>query len=554
MTANDPLTPPCFSENDKEKYPIFISFTRYTGFKLETQEGEEQYNEASINTRMALPVRFNVSLGWIGGSVTMNTAKNKIMICISSVLLLLSILVTPVTAIEAREKAEIVQEIDDYVKRNMKVNKINASALAIVSKNEIFYTNGYGIYPDGRQITSSTPFPIASLSKAFTALAVLQLVEKGRIHLDTPYAAYFPELSPMDERVHKITVRNLLNHTSGLTDKVNPDMTRYPQYQSLREINQSLNTVKLVNEPGTAHFYHNPNYQYLALLVEKVSGQSFSSYMKQYIFEHLGMRSTFSISTTQQINESSAIPGGNYLLLGFPVRQAEPHWFIDGPAGIISSAEDMAKWMLAQCSGVLLTSELAEEYHTAGQRGPYGMGWVVEEDEHMGRTISHSGTFWTYKSEEKIYLDQQIGVTMMVNSGINTFVDYRAFIEGIVRILRGEMAEVPNFNSRNMDTVMILLLIVTVLWGIYTYFRICKSSKSITIGKLFFLSVWRLLPILILLLLSPILTFMAAGRVLPWFGLWITMSSLMIWLVVLSIINIIHAICHIRRKSHAGNH
>ncbi|MCZ8517849.1 MULTISPECIES: serine hydrolase domain-containing protein [Paenibacillus] len=478
----------------------------------------------------------------------MTTAKNKFILCLSSVLLWMSIQVHPVSAIEVPNKAEGVrQEIDNYIKNNMEANNIKAASLAIVNKEEVFYTNGYGEFPDGRQIIGSTPFPIASLSKAFTALAVLQLVEKGRIHLDTPYAVYFPELSPKDERVRTITVRNLLNQTTGLNDKVNPDMTRSPQYQSLREINQSLSTVQLANDPGTAYIYHNPNYQYLALLVEKVSGQDFSAYMKKNIFEHLGMRHTFSISTTQQINENPAIPRGNYLLLGLPVRQEEPHWFIDGPAGIVSTAEDMAKWMLAQYHGELLTSELMEEYHTAGQNGPYGMGWNVDEDEHRGRTLSHNGIFWTYKSEEKIDLDHRLGITMMFNSGINTFVDYGAFVEGIERIIKGEKAEAPIFNSKKMETVMILLIIATGLWGLYTHFRISKSNKGITAGQLIFSSVWWILPGLILVLLSPLTTFMAAGRVVPWLGLWTTMSSLIIWLVVITLVNITNWVCQMRR-------
>jgi CubicO group peptidase (beta-lactamase class C family) len=172
------------------------------------------------------------------------------------------------------------------------------------------------------------------------------------------------------------------------------------------------------------------------------------------------MNHTFNVSTTQQINENSAIPQGHYLILGHPVSQTEPLWFIDGPAGIISTAEDMAKWMLAQYDGSLLSPELMEQYHTAGQSGPYGMGWLAGEDGQGGRAISHNGIFWTYEAEETIYLDQRLG---------------------------------------HHD---------------------------------------------------------GAGRVLPWFGLWTSMSSLMIWLVVLSIVNTVNLgcyfkmYCNIKKSSH----
>ncbi|NOU76828.1 serine hydrolase [Paenibacillus sp. LMG 31458] len=476
----------------------------------------------------------------------MTIAPKKIGLYLSCLLLMLSILAKPVSAFEVRNKTEIQNEIDDYVIKNMKVNHIKGAALAIANNEEVFYAQGYGAFSDGRDITGSTPFPIASLSKSFTALAVLQMVEKGLIDLDAPYTSYFPDLSPEDERVHDITVRNLLNQTSGLNDKVNPDMTNSPQYQSLQEINQSLNTVKLAIDPGTAFSYHNPNYQYLALLVEKVSGQSFFAYLEKNIFEPLGMGHTFNVSTTQQINENPAIPRGHYLLFGYPVNQAEPFWFIDGPAGIMSTAEDMTKWMLAQYNGRLLAPELMEQYHKAGQSGPYGMGWLADEDEHGGRTISHSGIFWTYKAEETIYLDQHLGITMMFNSGLNAFIDYSAFVDEIARIIKGEKSETSIFNSRNMERVMILLVITTFLWGLYTHIRMNRSKKGITTGKLIFSSVGRLLPILILLFLSPLTTFIGAGRVLPWFGLWTTMSSLIIWLVVLSLVNITILVCRFK--------
>ncbi|WP_028549594.1 serine hydrolase domain-containing protein [Paenibacillus sp. UNC451MF] len=481
----------------------------------------------------------------------MTTAKKKLILCLCSVLLMFSILVKPVFAIEVQNKASILQKIDNYVENNMKVNNIKGAALAVANNKEVFYAKGYGAYSDGREITGRTPLPIASLSKSFTALAVLQLVEKGKIDLDAPYASYFPDLSPEDERVRTISVRNLLNQTTGFNDKVNPDMTHSPQYQSLQEINQSLNTVKLANDPGTAYSYHNPNYQYLALLVEKVSGQNFSAYLENNIFQPLGMSHTFNVSTTQQINENLAIPRGHYLLFGHPVKQAEPLWFIDGPAGIISTAEDMAKWMLAQSNNLLLDPQLMEQYHTAGQSGKYGMGWLAEEDAHGGRMISHSGIFWTYKAEETIYLDEQLGITMMFNSGLNAFVDYSAFVDGIAKIIKGEKAKFPIVNDRNMETIMILLVVATILWSVYLYYRINKSNKVITTGKLIFSSVGRLFPTLILLFLSPLATFIGAGRVLPWFGLWTTMPSLIIWLIVLSLVNIMYMVWRFRLNYHA---
>ncbi|KQO17585.1 serine hydrolase domain-containing protein [Paenibacillus sp. Leaf72] len=472
--------------------------------------------------------------------------QKKLLLCLGCLLMTLSIFAAPASAIEARNKEEILRKMDDYVIKNMKNNHISGISLAITHNEDVFYTRGYGEFSDGPAITGSTPFPIASLSKSFTALAVLQLVEQGLIELDAPYASYFPDLLPEDERVRDITIRHLLNQTSGLTDKVEPDMTRFPQYQSLEEINRSLITVKLANDPGKTFSYHNPNYQYLALLVEKVSGQSFSVYLKENVFDPLGMSHTFNVSSTRQLIENPAIPRGHYLLFGYPVSKAEPSWFIDGPAGIVSTAEDMAKWMLAQYHSRLLAPELMEQFHTAGQSGPYGMGWLAEEDELGDRTISHSGIFWTYKAEETIDLDQQLGIAVMFDSGLNAFVNYSAFVDGIARIIKSEKAEASVFTSRTMEAVMVLLVIGTALWGGYAISRINRRKKSLTAGKLIISSVGRLLPVLILLSLPQLTASIGAGRVLPWIGLWTTMSSLIIWLAVLSLVNITYLVCRYR--------
>ncbi|MBD8500884.1 serine hydrolase domain-containing protein [Paenibacillus arenosi] len=484
--------------------------------------------------------------------------RKKWILCLCCLLMLGLSFANPVLAVEIRNKNEVLKQIDEYVVERMKVNNIKGASLAIANNDHVFYTKGYGGVSEASAITSTTPLPIASLSKSFTALAVLQLVEKGEVDLDAPYCSYFSDssnFSPTDERINQITVRQLLHQTSGLTDKVNPDMTRFPQYEALKETNISLNKVKLSHNPGEAYSYHNPNYQYLALLVEQISGQSFSSYLDKNIFKPLRMNHTFNVSSTAQINENPSIPSGHYIAFGHPVNRAEPSWFIDGPAGIISTAEDMAKWMLAQYNGHFLTPELMQQYHAAGQVGPYGMGWIAGEDERWGRTISHGGIFWTYKAEEIIFVDQQLGITMLFTAGLNAFVDYTAIVDGIAQIMMGEKAESTTFNSRNMEIVMIILIVATALSGIYTCIRMGRKTKEITTVKWITASLLNLLPILILLFLSPIATFIGGGRVVPLIGLWMAMPSLITFLVVVSLVNLaklvyrIHLYVQIRSKS-----
>ncbi|WP_217594252.1 serine hydrolase [Cohnella sp. GbtcB17] len=454
-------------------------------------------------------------------------------------LLSIAVLTEPALAVGVQDKADLLQKIDRYVTKTMKKNHIQGASLAIANNDEVFYAQGFGSLSDGSAIDGGTPFPIASLSKSFTALAVLQLAEKGLVELDAPYASYFPELSPKDERVREITIRNLLNQTSGLNDKVNPDMTRSPQFTSLDEVNRSLDTVKLAHDPGTSYSYHNPNYAFLALLVERISGQSFSEYLASHIFKPLSMNQTFNVSSTQQINDNAAIPRGHYLVFGSPVAQAESSWFVDGPAGIVSTAEDMAKWMLAQYSGSLLSPALMEQYHQAGQISPYGMGWQAGSDD-QGRTISHSGIFWTYKAEETIYLDERLGIAMMFDTGLNAFVSYSAFIDGIAKIIHGQEPGASLITGGTVEIAMAVLTAATIVWGIYRLIRLGKRKKAITTGRLILSTAGRIIPILILLFLPQLATFVGAGRVVPWHGLWTALPSVIIWLAVFSLLNIVN--------------
>lgn len=466
----------------------------------------------------------------------MNVLMKKMPVCLLCLILAFAAAwPSAAGAAETRSKAEIVAKIDEYVRENMKLNHIGGASVAITYGDDTFYAQGYGTSSDGQSITSKTPLPVASLSKSMTALAVLQLADQEKIDLDAPYVSYFPDMKPADERVNRITIRHLLNQTSGLNDKANPDMTRPVQFKSLQETVSLLEGVKLAADPGKTYSYHNPNYQLLALLVERVSGQRFSDYLHDHVFVPLGMTSTFNVSTTEQINRNSSIPRGHYLLLGKPMEKEEPFWFIDGPAGVVSTAEDMARWMRAQYDAKLLSADLMKQYHAAGQQGPYGMGWLVADDESGGLTISHSGILWTYKAEETVHLDRRLGIAIMFDTGLNAFVDYAGFVRGIDRIMAGDKAGIPVINGRNVETAMILLMAATFLWGGYSLYRQIKNRAAVSRRKLAFAAIRVLLPMLLLAALSPLMTFVGGGRVLPWYGIWITMPSVVLWLALLSL-------------------
>ncbi|UQX55253.1 hypothetical protein M5V91_05835 [Cytobacillus pseudoceanisediminis] len=131
---------------------------------------------------------------------------------------------------------------------------------------------------------------------------------------------------------------------------------------------------------------------------------------------------------------------------------------------------------------------------------------------------------------------------MMFDTGINAFLDYSAFVKGVSQIMVGGKAEISAINSRNMEIAMILLMAGTILWSGYSFYRLKKKKNRLTAfrRKLIFASVRTILPVLILLFLPSILAIFAGGRVVPWNGIWMMMPSLIIWLVLLVVVNLVN--------------
>lgn len=209
-------------------------------------------------------------------------------------------------------------------------------ALAITHGDQVVHVRGYGEAKPGVPVTGQTQFRMASLSKSFTALAVLQLVEAGKMELDAPVTRYLPGFAlatPL--AAARISVRQLLNHTSGLADAgfVNG---LGGQQQSLPERVGSLRSAHPVAEPGKAFHYFDPNYQVLARLVEVVSGQAFDTYLQQHVFVPLAMRNTAS-GLTSAISAQSAphLAQGHVLAYGAALALPE---LAGGPAAFAAAA------------------------------------------------------------------------------------------------------------------------------------------------------------------------------------------------------------------------
>jgi CubicO group peptidase (beta-lactamase class C family) len=287
----------------------------------------------------------------------------------------------------------------------------------------------------------------------------------------------------------------------------------------------------------------------LALLVEKVSKEEFSKYLEYHIFKPLGMKQTFNVSNTKELNKSNKLAGGHYFLFGQPMAKKEPEWFIDGPAGIVSSAKDMANWLTLQsmegnCRGnQLLSRKGIQEMQTpASSKVSYGMGWNIFKDDHGEKQIQHSGIFWTYKSEALLLPEKGYGIIILFNSGLNAFVDYYALTDGIAKILTNQDASEPFYNNQLFEILIGIIIIVTILLGVRQLLRLnpwMEKYKNLPKWRSVSNILLRLIPIFLLIFLPRIMTFIGGGRVLSWEGIFLMMPSIFIWLMITSLLNLI---------------
>lgn len=431
--------------------------------------------------------------------------------------------------------------INQFIEQNIEKSHIPGLSIAIVDKNKVIFSKGYGKDGNNRAISSNSPFAIASLSKAFTAMAVMQLVEAGKLNLDSPIKKYIPSFKMADSRADQITVRQFLNQTSGLSDMVYPELTFKQQPASLENTIENLKDVVLAGNPGEKFRYHNPNYHVAARLVEVASQEKFSAYLQKHIFAPLQMTHSSNHHSTLEFRKN--LPQGNIFLFGQPLAIDEPNWFIEGSAGMISTTSDLAKWLIMYMNKgtyngqKLLSEQGIETMITKPASSSYGLGWFVDEQ----KNISHSGVLWTYQAQQMILTKEGYGIVILFNSGINAFQDYHSFLKGVAEILTNQELTLPFLPNSFYEMLLFAFIIITLgltvmrfrnlrMWAIKH-----KAKPSwVVISK----SIVRLIPIA-LFVSAPSILALISQRALSWERIFLMVPSGMIWLGVVGICNLL---------------
>src|SRR5215207_9129480 len=236
------------------------------------------------------------------------------------------------------ESAPDFAAIDHYVQKEMKQTRMPGVALGIVKADEIVHLKGFGkAASSGRAVRPQTPFIIGSLSKSFTALAVMQLVEEGKVELDAPVQRYLPWFRVADEAASaQITPRHLLYHTSGLPEAAGMEhaFSEDTRLDALEQRVHALRSVQLNRPVGASYEYSNAGYITLGLLIQEVSGQPYEAYMRAHLYSPLDMQHTYTDWTEARAH---GVASGYRYWFGVPMAGEVPVSRANLPAGAHTS-------------------------------------------------------------------------------------------------------------------------------------------------------------------------------------------------------------------------
>ncbi len=337
--------------------------------------------------------------------------------------------------IQADRKAK---EIDEIIAGKVRAG-FNGNVL-VAQKDVIIYQKSFGMasVEDSLLLNADSKFQLASLSKTFTAVAVMKLVEEGKLSLDLTVKDYYPAFP-----YQGVTIRSLLSHRSGLPyyqyefDKKVRSQKLYPDNQQLMSwFSSEKPTPRPLNLPDHFFSYNNTNYAVLAALVEKASGMSFDDYLRKKVLWPVDIRDTFAANTKNdsiQINRTFGYQNGRRL-------QKDFYDDIVGDKGIYSTAPDLLRWYQALRSEAILSKESLREMYTPrsfeypGLRN-YGYGfrlWV--NDKQQTDYIYHTGWWKGYNTIMFFDLRDDFVIILLSNKYNRTVYNIR----DIINILHGK--------------------------------------------------------------------------------------------------------------------
>lgn len=387
-------------------------------------------------------------------------------------------------------ETEFFVQLNKEIPSLMSLYKIPGAIVAVIKNGKVVFTNAYGYanVETGRRMSTSDICRVESISKSVTAWGVMKLVEQGKIDLDTPVVEYLKtwEFPKSNFSTSRITTRHLLNHTSGLP--LGTIGVRYAPTEHVPSLKESLTQNALSKcEPGLRFEYSNVGYHLLELLIEEVTGMSFSQYMEQEVLLPLGMKHS---SFEWRSSFANSIPNG-YDFLGNPIV---PYVYPEkASGGLFSTVDDIAKFVCAgmmnsaNIGNLLNQKSILQLYASSANRlgfygfafDSYGFGHLLEDLPNGKLAVAHGGQGTGWMTHFHAIPETGDGIVILTNSQrswpffakvLTRWAQYAGFERVGMSII---------YTSEKILWVALGLLILLISWlALQVGFGISQSSRN----------------------------------------------------------------------------
>ncbi len=468
------------------------------------------------------------------------------------VIIFICLLFTGFLQIQAKNHDSLSFSLDEIIQKSIVSNRIPGVAVSAAQNGEIVYSRGFtGSWSrSGEKISTDTLFYIGSISKSFTALGIMQLVEAGLIDLDNSVQEYITDFQVDDNGFDgMITIRHLLHHRSGLTEK--EYFNDLPADLSIEAGVKDLYGMRLSYNPGDGFSYFNPNYNILGLVIEKVSGQSYENYLTENILQPLEMFNTY-----LNKDDAAGVVSGHGAVFSIPIKRDEKFKVYNLPSGyIVSNINDMSNYLLYQLSGEfkgrqLLSEDFFEILHLPyeGEQG-YGMGWN-KGTKFDQKLVEHGGSLFNYSANMALLPDSETGVVVLINQNhfIYNIISNNQLVDNILKfmidpgILADELSVIP---LGNIFLVIIIIAFITIIKEIYELINLNKWAQKFEVKSRFRIYLDIILDFLIpgvLLMGIPLIIMNLLDRVLS-FGIALNlMPGVFSWLIIISLCSLVRGV------------
>jgi CubicO group peptidase (beta-lactamase class C family) len=428
-----------------------------------------------------------------------------------------------------------ITDAERVLREQLDASGIPGGAVVVVSDGRV-EARGVGDAGDGRSVSETTPFVLGSATKSFTALAVMQLVDSGKVLLDTPVRRYVPELRlAPGEPVDDITVRRLLQQTSGLDDLAGGALLASAADGTPSQAVAELRDARLASDPGERWLYANVNYVLAGLIVERVSGLSYGNFVERHIFRPLGMTHSYVSATTAL---SDGLATGHRFWFGLPIATEPQTRAATLAAGyLISTAADLGRYLSMYLSdgrtadGHRLLSAQALETMTSpgpeahlgpwadGQSSRYAMGWFRGGPwgPHM---MFHPGNTPDTSTMLSVFPQRHVAVATLLNAGNELPVPGNPFIadrvaRNVIHAAVGQpVVDLPSLRRFYLlFDLVVLVLLATSVWGVLRAARSLRNRRQARHPALRWLGILVRTVTVAALVVLPLLSY-------GWRGLW----------------------------------